>query len=90
MLMVTLDPFAPLLIGSGSQMHGTSLRNFWGFNLVNDAFEDGNYYLQNELAMGSVATFNRTKHYKALENCMALKTYVAVGWGEILTHQYGV
>ena len=81
MLMVTLDPFAPLLIGSGSQMLGTSLRNFWGFNLVNDAFEDGYHYLQNELAMGSVTTFNRTKHYKALENCMAVRTHVAVGWG---------
>ena len=81
MMMVTLDPYTPFLVGSGSYVHGNSLRNFWEFNYLNSAFEDGYYYLQNEHVYGYVASLNKTKHNRALQNCMAIRTYVAVGWG---------
>ena len=80
-MMVMLNPYAPLLLGSSTQTHGTSLRNFWEFNFDNNQFEDGYYYLQHEMLFGYWTTVDRDKLHRNLQNCLGFLTYVAVGWG---------
>ena len=79
--MVTLNPYAPLLLGSSTAKHGTSLRNFWEFNFDNNVFEDGYYYLQNEMVWSYWTTVERSKLHRNLQNCLGFLTYAAVGWG---------
>ena len=81
MQMVTLDKYSALLLGSGSQQYGNSLKNFWEYNEYTHSFEEGYYYLQNEMRVGSWTTVKRSRNHAALANCVTLRKYAAVGWG---------
>ena len=79
--IVTLNPYSPLLLGSHTQKHGNSIRNFWEFNFNNNIFEDGYYFLQNEMHNGYWTTVNRGTMFRNLQPCLGFPTYAAVGWG---------
>jgi hypothetical protein len=79
MVMVSPTPYSAYLLGGDTQRFGVNLRNFWEFNKESNVFEDGMYYLQNE--MYSSAWAMTKKSYKALQNCFSYVTYAAVGWG---------
>jgi hypothetical protein len=79
MVMITPTPYSAYLLGGNTQRFGVNLQNFWEFNKQSNIFEDGIYYLQNE--MYSSAWAMTKKSYKALKNCFSYVTYAAVGWG---------
>ena len=81
MQIVSLDKYTALMLGSHSQRHGTSLKNFFEFNHETNRFEDGYYYLQNEMLLGAWTTVKRSGYYSALQNCVSERKYAAVGWG---------
>ena len=83
--LVSLNPYSPLLLGSSTQKHSKSIRNFWEFNFDNNIFEDGYYFLQNEMYMGYWTTVDRGKMHRNLQPCLGFPTYAAVGWGGITT-----
>ena len=81
MKMVMLDKYSALLLGSGSQQFSNSLSNFWEYNSQRNTFEEGYYYLQNEMRVSHWATVNRSRNHAALANCVTMRKYAVVGWG---------
>ena len=56
-----------------------STENFWTYNPEVNKFEDLKRYTQVEHAWGSWVAVK--KNFRVFDNCRAIRTYNAVGWG---------
>ena len=82
MTMLSLDKYKAILVGGYSQLNAVSSRNFWVWDQYYNKFYDQYYYLQNAAKGGFWTTVQKSKNYRALQNCVSeTRTYAAVGWG---------
>ena len=81
MQMVNLHEYSALLLGSYNNYYSTSLRNFFEYDPDGNSFHYGRYYLRYTMSQAMWTTVPKHKNYRALQNCVATRRYVAVGWG---------
>ena len=79
--MIQFDPYSPVILSGYSGTYSYSTKNFLTYDIDSSAFWYTQRYLQNPGYMTAWTTAKSEKNYKALANCAATKTYVAVGYG---------
>ena len=80
MRMVSMNEYTVYMFGADTSHYGTNLANFWQYNPENYKFEDlKNKFVPVEHVWGYWTNAKTTM--RAFTNCVAERTYAAVGWG---------
>ena len=78
---LSFNEYSVAVVSGSTARFGRSLSNFYSLDLQNYKFNFNERFLQNYGFKSAWTSVPRSKKYKATTNCLASKTYAAIGWG---------
>ena len=79
--VISFNEYSVTMVSGSTDRFGMSLSNFYTLYLQTYTFNFNERFLQNYGFQSDWTNVPRGKKYKATANCLASKTYVAIGWG---------
>ena len=79
--MISMTPYTAFMLGAETSTYGTNLANFFVYDPETYKFRDIKRFVPNEHVWGFWTTVKRKKQHRVFTNCLAERTYAAVGWG---------
>ena len=76
-----MTPYTAFMLGAETSTYGTNLANFFVYDPETYKFRDIKRFVPNEHVWGFWTTVKRKEQHRVFTNCLAERTYAAVGWG---------